>query len=106
MPDQVAGLLGGLYQPGEAAFFEDEGEERPHRYRALARYMARTLNTHTIWALRLYLSELLLLVNVIGNIYFIDTFLGGEFSTYGLQVDCAGGSLDKKRGEKIPSFVF
>merc|ERR1719154_392828 len=32
------------------------------------------------------ICELLTLANVIGNIYFIDTFLGGEFSSYGLQV--------------------
>jgi hypothetical protein len=88
---QVAGLLGNLQGRTEAVLLELEdetagGHERPRQLRALARYLVRTLHTHTVWAARLYLSELLLLVNVIGNIYFIDTFLGGEFSTYGLQV--------------------
>jgi hypothetical protein len=85
---QVAGLLGNLQGRTEAVLLEleDGGHERPRQLRALARYLVRTLHTHTVWAARLYLSELLLLVNVIGNIYFIDTFLGGEFSTYGLQV--------------------
>ena len=89
---QVAGLLGSLQGRSELSLFNMENDEagggraRPPHQRALARYLVRTLNTHNIWAARLYLSELLLLVNVIGNIYFIDTFLGGEFSTYGLQV--------------------
>ena len=84
----MAGLLGSLHQPESALFefYDAEGGDQRRRQRALARYLARTLNTHNVWAVRLYLSELLLLVNVIGNIYFIDTFLGGEFSTYGLQV--------------------
>lgn len=30
--------------------------------------------------------EIFNLVNVVGNIYFIDFFLGGEFSTYGTKV--------------------
>jgi hypothetical protein len=83
----VSGLLRGLYGPDvDLLEMEEENRLQPRMQRALARYLVRTLNTHTAWAVRLYLSELLLLVNVIGNIYFIDTFLGGEFSTYGLQV--------------------
>jgi len=53
----------------------------------LATYFVKSLNTHNIWALKLYLADLLLLVNVIFNIYFIDFFLDGEFSTYGFQVN-------------------
>jgi hypothetical protein len=37
-------------------------------------------------------------VVVIGNIYFVDVFLGGEFSTYGIRVLNfleAGADLDK-----------
>ena len=46
----------------------------------------KSLHTHNTWAGKLLLADLLLGINVIGNIYFIDFFLGGEFSTYGLQV--------------------
>ena len=30
--------------------------------------------------------ELLNLINVVGNIFFLDAFLGGEFSAYGIEV--------------------
>ena len=35
---------------------------------------------------RFFLCELLNFVNVIGQIFFIDKFLDGEFSTYGMRV--------------------
>lgn len=44
------------------------------------------MNTHNAWAIKLYLADVILFANVVGNIFFIDMFLGGEFSTYGLQV--------------------
>ena len=31
--------------------------------------------------------ELLNLINVVGNIFFLDAFLGGEFSAYGIEVN-------------------
>ena len=46
----------------------------------------KCLNSHNFWAVRMLLCELLTFANVIGNIFFIDLFLGGEFSTYGLEV--------------------
>ena len=79
---KVAGIMAGLHRPEVLV----EEEERVPRHRALARYFVRSLNTHTGWAVKLYLADILLFINVIGNIYFIDTFLGGEFSSYGLQV--------------------
>merc|ERR1712142_13352 len=44
------------------------------------------MGSHNTWALKMLICELLTLVNVVGNIYLIATFLGGEFSSYGLQV--------------------
>lgn len=54
--------------------------------RSLADYIADSLNSHNIWALKLFFTELLNLFVVLGNIFFVDIFLGGEFSTYGLRV--------------------
>jgi len=79
---KVQGIMNGLHQP-EALI---EEEDRLPRHRALARYFMKSLHTHNTWAGKLLLADLLLGINVIGNIYFIDFFLGGEFSTYGLQV--------------------
>ena len=36
--------------------------------------------------MKMLLVDFLNLINVVGNIYLVDAFLGGEFSTYGIQV--------------------
>jgi hypothetical protein len=59
---------------------------RSAKERILARYVVESLNTHNVWAFKMLFIEFLNLINVIGNIYFIDVFLGREFSTYGLEV--------------------
>ena len=56
----------------------------------LAGYLVDNLNTHNIWAFKLAIAEAIYLLNALGNIYLMDLFLGGEFSTYGLQVDKPG----------------
>jgi len=61
-------------------------EERADKERVLANYVVESMNTHNFWALKMLFIEFLNLLNVIGNIYFVDVFLGGEFSTYGTQV--------------------
>jgi hypothetical protein len=48
--------------------------------------MADSLNTHNLWSLKLLFTEMFNLLVVISNTYFVDIFLGGEFSTYGLRV--------------------
>merc|ERR1712001_505519 len=41
---------------------------------------------HATYAMRFFACELLNFINCIGQIFFIDKFLNGEFSTYGLRV--------------------
>jgi len=43
-------------------------------------------NNHDFYAFRFFLCELLNFINVIGQMYFMDFFLGGEFTTYGTDV--------------------
>ena len=45
----------------------------------LAKYMVESLNTHNYWAFKMLIIEFINLVNVVGQIYFVDAFLGGEF---------------------------
>ena len=61
-------------------------EARMTKERMLANYFVAALNTHSVWAIKLLLVDLLNVINVVCNIYLIDAFLGGEFSTYGLNV--------------------
>ena len=79
---QVAAIISGLHQPSALL----HAGERREQTKALAIFFNSTLNTHNCWAIRMLLCELLFFVNVVFNIFFIDAFLGGEFSTYGLEV--------------------
>lgn len=52
----------------------------------IVKYFRLHRGTHATYAMRFFLCEILNFVNVIGQIFFIDTFLNGEFSTYGMRV--------------------
>ncbi|XP_063227620.1 innexin inx3-like [Bacillus rossius redtenbacheri] len=52
----------------------------------LADYLVQTVNSNTHYGVGYMLCELLNLVNVIGNIFLIDKFLGGVFLSYGTEV--------------------
>jgi len=60
--------------------------ERNSRTRILAQYLVDNINTHNIWAIKMFLTEILYFLNVLFNLYFIDVFLDGEFRKYGLEV--------------------
>lgn len=61
-------------------------EDRKMRSSALSGYLQDTLHTHGRLALSYVACEVLNLVNVIGNIFFIDKFLNGAFLDYGTRV--------------------
>ena len=52
----------------------------------IVNYFDKFHGTHTSYAVKYFLCELLSFVNVIGQIFFIDKFLGGQFLTYGRDV--------------------
>lgn len=61
-------------------------EERHARQSILARYVMISLRTHNTYAFGYFLCEALNFINVVGNIFFVDKFLGGAFTTYGTEV--------------------
>lgn len=61
-------------------------EKRDEKVKMLTQYLYDHLNQHNVYALQFFLCEFLNFVNVIGQIYFTNRFLGGEFTTYGLDV--------------------
>lgn len=61
-------------------------EQRDTRLGVLAKYFIRTLNQHNAWFITFLVFEIVNLINIIGQISFADTFLGGEFSSYGSEV--------------------
>ena len=54
--------------------------------KVLALYLVENLSSHNIWACKMLITESIYFLNVFGNIYLMDVFLGGEFRTYGIQV--------------------
>lgn len=56
------------------------------RKRLLVEYFATNLHLQNFYAFRFFICEALNFINVVGQIFFMDAFLGGEFSTYGSDV--------------------
>ena len=50
--------------------------ERKSKQRILAQYLVDNLNTHNVWAFKIFITEIIYFLNVLGNMYFIDVFLG------------------------------
>ena len=50
--------------------------ERKSKQRIVAQYLVDNLNTHNIWSIKMFIAEIMYFLNVLGNIYFIDVFLG------------------------------
>lgn len=61
-------------------------DSKSDRRKLLVDYFASNLHSQNFYAFRFFLCELMNFVNVIGQIFFIDYFLGGEFTTYGSDV--------------------
>lgn len=61
-------------------------EERSKKIELLVQYLLDNMGNHNMYALRYAVCELFNFVNVIGQVYFVDRFLGGEFSLYGAKV--------------------
>lgn len=56
------------------------------RKRLLVDYFATNLHMQNFYAFRFFICEVLNFINVVGQIFFMDFFLDGEFSTYGSDV--------------------
>jgi len=53
---------------------------------SLVKYLWETRGMHNLYAVKYFLCDCLNFVNVIGQMYFVDKFLGGVFMTYGTEV--------------------
>ena len=60
-------------------------EEKAAKKKVLIDYLQLHFKQHNMYALRYWLCELLCLVNVIGQLYLMNRFTGGEFFSYGLK---------------------
>ncbi|XP_039296232.1 innexin inx3 [Nilaparvata lugens] len=61
-------------------------ETRQERQSRIVQYFIDTLHMHNVYATGYFICEALNFINVIVNMFFIDSFLGGAFLTYGIDV--------------------
>jgi len=61
-------------------------EDRKEKCDMLVTYTVDTLHTHNFYALKFFICDALNMVNVIGQMFLINKFLGGVFMTYGTEV--------------------
>lgn len=61
-------------------------EVKKKRMEILVNYFMENRHLQNFYAYRFFACEILNFVNVIAQIYFVDFFLDGEFSTYGIDV--------------------
>ncbi|XP_015108560.1 innexin inx2 [Diachasma alloeum] len=59
---------------------------KSERRKLLVDYFRTNLHTQNFYAYRFFLCEVLNFINCVGQIYFMDFFLDGEFTTYGADV--------------------
>jgi len=61
-------------------------DDRKERIKFIKKYFKESMKSHGPYALKFFFCEFLCLVNVIGQMYFTDKFLGYTFMTYGSDV--------------------
>ena len=65
----------------EKTLMEPEGKE--DKRRVAVQYFIRTLGSHDSYVAKYVACEVLNFINVLFQIYFMDTFLNGQFKTFG-----------------------
>ncbi len=60
-------------------------EERTVKKKILIDYLLLHIKQHNMYAIRYWFCEVLCLVNIIGQLYLMNRFTGGEFFSYGLK---------------------
>lgn len=76
-------------------------ENRRDKVSRLVTYIMDTLHMHNFYASGYFLCEALNFANVVGNIFFMDLFLGGAFLTYGTEVIKFSGMNQENRTDPM-----
>jgi hypothetical protein len=76
-------------------------DDRRDRQNRLVQYMLDTLHLHNTYAAGYFFCEALNFINVVGNIFFVDVFLGGAFLKYGTDVVRYSGMNQENRTDPM-----
>ena len=80
-------------------------DQKEDRKKVLVDYFIEDRHGHNFYAYRFFLCEFLNLFNVVGQLFFMNFFLGGEFTTYGADV-LAMTELEQEQRSDPMSKVF
>ncbi|XP_011869067.1 PREDICTED: innexin inx3 [Vollenhovia emeryi] len=75
-----------LISEGMRGTMVETKQERQAKIERIVQYLTDTMHLHNSYAAGYFFCEVLNFVNTIGNIFFVDVFLGGSFLTYGMNV--------------------
>ena len=64
----------------------ESSEDKREKRLVIVNYVSRTFYFHNLYATKFVVCEILNLLNIIGQMYFINYFLNGQFLTYGADV--------------------
>jgi hypothetical protein len=62
----------------------DDPATKKDRRMATVNYFVRTLGSHNFYVLKYIMCEVLNLINIFVQVWLMDVFLGGQFTTYGI----------------------
>lgn len=83
----------------------DKEEDKQCKLKKLvAKYFIRNLNNHNFYAFQFFLSEVLAFINVIGQMFLMEAFLGFEFKSYGSNVLAMIEQDSKTRTDPMSKF--
>ena len=75
-------LVAGMFEPKLVV----DKAARSEKIGTIVKYIQLNRGQHSFYFLKFFACEVLNFVNVLGQLFFMDMFLGYEFSTYGLKV--------------------
>nr|AAR82839.1 innexin-like protein 3 [Hyposoter didymator ichnovirus] len=73
----------------------------------LAEYFSKSLNTHNFYAYKYFICELLNLINIGGQILFMNRFIGDGYELYGIHVlSMNREDMEKRMGQLFPMWTI
>jgi len=91
------GKLSLLLQNLDENTLDTEPETTKDRRSVIVNYVEKNMKTHNLYVYKFIFCEFLNLINIIGQMYLMDAFFGGQFTTYGSEVLSVTGMDMEKR---------
>ena len=65
---------------------ETDAESTKGKRHVIANYITRNVKTHNLYVYKFIFCEFLNLVNIVGQMYLMDVFFNGHFTSYGSDI--------------------